>query len=173
MKITSLGQLSEELEGVLTALLRGYQELRGLAGEHREAIRRADTGAIGRAVARQTAVLQALADAEERRRALIAGATGVVTLPRTGRATTLSDVAAFVPEPARGRLLALAAELKEHMRAVQMQGTSLRAAATGLVAHMEGLMRQVGKQLSHAGTYSPRGVVDARVAVVSALDLRH
>ena len=173
MKIASLKQLAEELEVVLTALLRGYQELVELSGAHREAIRRADTQAIRRAVERQTLLLQDLGDAEERRRALVAGASGVVTLPRTGRATTLTDLAAFVPEPGRTRLLSLAGELRERMLVVQGPGTSLKAAATSLVAHMEGLMRQVGRQLSHAGTYSPRGVVDARVAVVSALDLRH
>jgi hypothetical protein len=33
-------------------------------------------------------------------------------------------------------------------------------------------MRQVGRQLSHAGTYSRRGYVDAGGMVVSAVDLR-
>ena len=45
-------------------------------------------------------------------------------------------------------------------------------ATVSLLAHMEGLMRHVGRRLSHAGTYGRRGVVEAGGVVVSCVDLR-
>jgi hypothetical protein len=37
---------------------------------------------------------------------------------------------------------------------------------------VEGLMRHVGRKLSHAGTYGRRGVVEAGQQVISALDMK-
>jgi hypothetical protein len=69
-------------------------------------------------------------------------------------------------------LMSKAAALKEQIAAVNEQTRTIKAATVSLVAHMEGLMRQVGRQLSHSGTYTKRGYVEAGGCVVSALDLR-
>jgi hypothetical protein len=49
---------------------------------------------------------------------------------------------------------------------------AVAAATRAMMLHVEGLMRQVDRHLSHAGTYGRRGTVEAGGPVLSALDLR-
>ena len=64
--------------------------------------------------------------------------------------------------------------LKTLMNELQRERGTVRAATESLLAHMEGLMRQVARKLSHAGTYGPQGAVGAgNQQVVSGLDVTH
>jgi hypothetical protein len=84
---------------------------------------------------------------------------------------TLTDLVGVCTDRDRLELQGLAKELKTRVMRTRELTQSLRSATTTLLAHMEGLMRQVGRHLSHAGTYSKRGVVEPAL-VVSAVDLR-
>ena len=66
----------------------------------------------------------------------------------------------------------LAERLRELLARLQREHAALKEASLALAGHMEGLMRQLSKRLSHAGTYGRTGMVESRVQVVSALDLR-
>ena len=87
-------------------------------------------------------------------------------------APTLRQIALSLPEPQRTRLSGQAERLREMMERVQRESGTVRAATRSLLAHMEGLMRQVARSLSHAGTYGSGGRVQAAHAVVSSLDVR-
>ena len=84
---------------------------------------------------------------------------------------TLSDLAKCTPGDVRGKLAAAAATLRALVTRVSQEAASLRSATMTLMAHMEGLMRQVARSLSHAGTYGQRGVV-AGNQIVTSLDVR-
>jgi hypothetical protein len=175
-----------ELETLLQQLLREHEELLVLAAAHREAISHADPHSLGSCVQRQNEVLQRVAELEKRRLGLMArlaekmkpltprnsaGGTrrGIETLPDR---PTVSWIARTLPEPIRSRLVALAERLRELLAHLQREHAALREASNALAAHMEGRMRQLARKLSHAGTYGRKGVVESRVQVVSALDLR-
>src|SRR5262249_51899410 len=93
---------------------------------------------------------------------------------------TLSDLAGRLPGAARGRVLSLGERLRALLSTLHREHEVLRTAAAALASHMDGLMRQIGRRLSHAGTYErPRqargeaaGPWPGAVApVVTALDM--
>jgi hypothetical protein len=55
---------------------------------------------------------------------------------------------------------------------VQEEQNLLRVVSRVLLAHMEGLMRQIAQSMSHSGTYARSGVVPSSPAVVTSLDLK-
>jgi hypothetical protein len=172
LPITGIHDLGTRLESLLQALTNLYTNLLDAAARHKDAMRRADPRAIETCLADQNQILEHIAEHERQRQTLVNSAMQVVTLPRTNRAITLTDLAQHLPEPSRSVVLRLAAALRELMAEAQRQHATLKAAASSLISHMEGLIRQVGRQLSHAGTYTRRGHVEAPVPVTTSLDLR-
>jgi hypothetical protein len=160
------------LEGLLADLASVYTSQAAHAAEHHAALRRADARAIQKAVEAQSHGAAALARLEQRRRELVAAAVArhPGLLKKSG-GVTLTDIARLTEEPHRERLLAMAAELKRLVTGVHEITGTIKSATLSLLAHMEGLMRQVGRQLSHAGTYSRRGFVESNTTVLSGLDL--
>ena len=119
------------------------------------------------------AVLAEIATLEERRRSLVntmLSLGGIRKVSGTGP-ITLTDIAHQMPEPARTRLVELARDVRLAVEKAADQQRTLRAATATLLAHMEGLMRQVAQRLSHAGTYGRRGLIESVPAVISGLDL--
>ena len=153
----------DELDAVLRGLVGEHEQLLLFAAEHRRAIATADVSALHSCIGRQNTVVQRIADLERRRQAATASHSP---------SQTISNLAASAPEPARTRLLTLSATLRDLINRLHKEHRVMRDAAESLSSHMEGLMRQVCRKLSHAGTYARSGAVDARVQVVSALDLK-
>jgi hypothetical protein len=172
--VLTASALCERLESLLDAFATAYTRLAEHTGAHREALRAADAAALADATAAQTRCIDTMAKLEQQRRELVAAACTRFAPLAGKRATaiTLTDLCACVPPHDRERLAAKAKELRTLIERVNEQTTTIKAATVSLVAHMEGLMRQVGRQLSHAGTYTRRGYVEAGGCVVSALDLR-
>jgi hypothetical protein len=166
--------LGERLEALLDGLAAAYARLGEHAAAHHEAIRTADAPAMAAATEAQSRSVETLARLEQQRRELVAASCTRFAPLASKRATaiTLTDLCGCVAAGDRGRLTAKAAALRSLIQNVNEQTTTIRAATVSLVAHMEGLMRPVGRQLSHAGTYTRRGYVEAGGMVVSALDLR-
>lgn len=166
--------IADQLGTLLTRLTERYTRAHRLLGEHREAIRRADGDAVAALVEQQATVLADIESLDKRRRDLIAATAAAFphVIVERGKPVTLTQLASILPEADRARLTASAENLRRLAQDVKDRTASIRAATATLLAHMEGLVRQVGKQLSHAGTYGRRGVVESGSAVLSALDLR-
>ncbi|HRJ50481.1 MAG: flagellar export chaperone FlgN [Phycisphaeraceae bacterium] len=164
---------AEALESLLHDLTVAHERLWRSSSGLREAIRSADPSGVERATADQSASLGAIADLEERRRALVGEITSIGACPAgfAGRPVTLTDLASMAPEPCRARLMEAAECLRRCVAQAAEAQRTLRSASSSLLAHMEGLMRQVAQRLSHAGTYGRRGVIEGSPAVVSGLDL--
>lgn len=167
-----------ELESLLSSLLSEHEAWLGEVRAHRDAVRRADGAGVQEKSQRQARLLERIAGLEEKRAGLInrvaASADFQVAEASGGRAKgplTLRGIAEMLDEPQRSRLLAWAQRLRALIEQVQTENRTVRAAATSLMAHMEGLMRQVARRLSHAGTYGSRGIVEACPGVATAVDL--
>ncbi|GJQ31052.1 MAG: hypothetical protein HBSAPP03_29360 [Phycisphaerae bacterium] len=166
--------LAEELDALLDEYAGRHERWLALAMAHREAIRTADGAGVAKAASAQGTLLEEIAGLESRRGALVNAAAGMLPGLRATRRgpITLRDVAAALPVAGAAGLLAKAERLRELVRRTNEETAGVAGATRAMLGHLEGLMRHVARQLSHAGTYSRRGVVDAGGAVVSALDLR-
>ncbi|MBC7834009.1 MAG: flagellar export chaperone FlgN [Phycisphaerales bacterium] len=169
--------LAERLEALLTELLVEHEQLLTLSRSQRAAMSRADSAALQACTLAQSEVFQRIAEIEKRRLIVAAGLADRLGLPATLRQDnsvkpTVTWLAGLLPDPFKSRLTALAGRLKELLLVLRREQRAVRDAATALAAHMDGLMKQVGRKLSHAGTYGRSGVVQSPVQVVSALDLR-
>lgn len=162
--------LSEELRGLLQALLERHEALLQHTLHHHEAIRQADTRRCEQIVRDEQATLAAIADLELKRQSLVARAAREIT-PTPKNLSRLSDIALHCPDAERTELLELSARLRQTIERLQQEQNLLRVVSRVLMAHMEGLMRQVARSLSHAGTYGQRGVV-AGNQIVTSLDVR-
>ncbi len=160
------------LESLLTGLLEAHERLLAISFAQREAVRSADAARVQATGEAQAQVLGDIAALEDRRRVLVGELTAGYPR-RTGNAgpVTLSELARQMPEPQRTRLIELAFQVRKAVEAAADQQRTLKAATTSLLAHMEGLMRQVAQRLSHAGTYGRRGMIESAPAVMSGLDL--
>ncbi|MCC6677061.1 MAG: flagellar export chaperone FlgN [Phycisphaerales bacterium] len=161
-------QLAAELDALLTASLEENKGLLELAARHRAALRRADGAAAHACAEEQDGCLRRLADLDRRRLELIAA----FGRARAGQKppSTISDLAESVAEPERTRLREKATAVRELMARIRGEYQTIQIATRSLLAHMEGLMRQVGRQLSQSGTYGRRGYVEAGAAAC-AIDL--
>lgn len=160
--------LPGELERLLAGLIAAHEDLLRLAVEHRAAIATADSARLQTCIESQQRTLGRLAELDLQRRRLTAAAA----LPSDVQ-PTLSVLAERLPEPVRGRALAAAGRLRELINAVHREARTVRQATHALLGHMEGLMRQIGRRLSEAGTYGRAGGVIAAPPLPCALDVRH
>lgn len=160
---------AEELDQVLRGLIAAHEELLALATAHRSAIGRADVRALADVTNAQAAVMERVGELERQRQAIVAvmaRASGVSGRP------TVTQLVKLLEDPIRARLAALADRLREVLNRLHAEHKALREAAEALSGHMEDLMRQVCRKLSHAGTYARSGVVDTSAPVMTALDVR-
>lgn len=153
--------LGTELEALLAKLLQAHERLLQAIEQHRIALSHASGDEIRAAVEQETTALVEIADLE-RARATLVGANE----PRT-----LSQLAETLPEPARDRILGMAAQLRELIQVLRTRQAIVRSATRSLLSHTHGLMAQVGAALSHAGTYGRAGRVQSTTPACAALDL--
>jgi hypothetical protein len=158
-----------ELETLLDQLTMAHESMLELARRHKQAIAEADADEIGRCAARQRELIDTIAQLESSRAALIAEALGRETTDQAP--PTLSELASRVSGPARDRLMSSAARLRDLIQTIAEENKAVRHATHALLAHMEGLVRQVGAALSPAGTYGRKGRADRGAAIPSGIDI--
>ncbi len=156
---------SGPVEALLLNLVRLHEELVHASGAHREAIRQADTTAIGKAREQVEAVCAQIANLDQERQAI------VKAMAPENPDATLTFLATRLAEPERSRSLELAKTLRELIIKARTDQRRLRAATDSMLRHVRGVVQQVQQSLNHAGTYGRGGCVDAGVAVVSGIDM--
>lgn len=183
-----------ELDRALGNLISEHEQLLQLARLHREAIANADVSAMHRCLEAQESHLQRVREHESRRQAAIRAIQGdfgtAASTSRTALAKNAgkpapqsADIAAESPsrlsiiaqrasEPVRSRLISLGERLRDLLNALHLEHRAIHQAAETLSSHMEGLMRQICRHLSHAGTYGRTAAIDTSTPVVTVLDLR-
>jgi len=165
----------EQLDAVLRALLAEHEKLLALAGDHGRAIAQADAAALSTVLIAQSAAVSRISMLERQRQSIVGEiirSSGIKPTAKGATGPTMSEVAAHAPEPLRSHLASVAAALRELLNKLHREHLAIRKAAEMLSMHMEGLMRQVCRGLSHTGTYARCGSIDSSVQVVSAVDVR-
>lgn len=168
-------RVASELREVLEGLGAEYAALVRILTEHAQAIRSADVPGIGRCAAAQEETLTRLSRLDQRRREVVAGACACLPglADQARRATlTVTQVAAALPGRDADALTALCERVKSLVAQSKALTEAVRISTVSLMQHVEGVMRQVSRKLSHAGTYGRRGVVETTQQVVTSLDMR-
>lgn len=167
-------RLADEVSSLLDALTLTYTRLEASGTDQREAIRSADTQRLAHANAQQERASADLSKLDAKRREIVGLACSTFTELRTKPATTttLRDLVRCTPASQREGLASRAEALRALIARVQTQQSSLSGIAQGLLSHAEGVLRQVARSISHAGTYGPKGYVEAGGSVTTSLDLR-
>jgi len=166
-----MNDVTERFESLLRLMIVLHERMLDRVRDHRAAISLADTDGIRASLESQAELMNQIAAADQDRLVLITELAQTLG-SRMPAHPTLSALAEQMPEPEL--TVALSARLKTVMGELQRERGTVRAATESLLAHMEGLMRQVARKLSHAGTYGPQGAVCAgNQQVVSGLDVTH
>lgn len=160
------------LTSLLSDMLDANAALHSNLAEQRKALREADPHRSRVLTEAHAGIVTRLATLDQRRRELVVNLCKTLALPKPTRTPTLSDLARQLPEPDRSRVLTIAHKVREHIERVHHESASLRSAARTLAAHMEGLLRHVGRQFTTAGVYSPRGQLAPGGSFAVALDLK-
>ncbi|MEQ8850417.1 MAG: flagellar export chaperone FlgN [Phycisphaerales bacterium] len=165
-------QLFAGLEGVLTELVREHERLEALTREHRVAIQKLDQARLKSAITGTAESIQRIARLEERRCQLLK-IQPVKPGEKVEGQPSVAEVAELMDEERRGRVLDLAARLRELLEAIRRRHAAIKRASETLSAHMQGLIHQVAAELTGTGTYSRAGRIEtgARPAV-SGVDVR-
>ena len=159
---------ARELESLVTRLHSAHERWLDALTSHESAVRRADPAAMELAAGAGRAAMSEIAALEQERRAFVEGA-----IARGWRGpVTIGAMAASLDEPSRSRLEAAARSLRRAIVGVQRRAEVLGGAVHAMLGHVDGLMRQVARRLSHAGTYGRRGMVEASSGVAAAVDVR-
>jgi len=158
-------------EAILGSLIETHEQMLAVALDHRAAISRADAVAVQACVGQQAVLSARVATLETERRAVTAAlAPGGPGSP----SPTIATVAQKLPEPARGRILAAAARLRDVLIRLQRENHILRTATQSLMAHMDGLIQQVARALSQTRLYSPQGRIHTGASLQACgIDLTH
>tara|TARA_A100000171_G_C2136963_1_gene151076 strand:+ start:3497 stop:4024 length:528 start_codon:yes stop_codon:yes gene_type:complete len=153
----------DRLDAILSQLEDEHGVLLGLAHEHKEALTHADVHALQRITMRTSETLMRIAKIEQQRQAMIA--------KRDEPVDTLDQLLNRFGDDDRTRINERRTRMKELIQRVREEQEAVKHASEQLAMHMKGLMKQVSASLSHSGTYSRAGSVDAgRTQVVSGLD---
>jgi hypothetical protein len=171
----ALAAAAEQLDSVLRQLVAAHEELLRLAGAQRSAISRADVRSLTDVMSAQSAVAERVVDLERQRQGVVAAMVklaGPAGAPGASGRPTVTQLIRSLADPMRSRLLIVADRLRDILNRLHAEHMALRDAAEALSSHMEGLMRQVCRKLSHAGTYARSGAIDTNSPVMTALDIR-
>lgn len=171
--------MSEPMLRLLREMLIEHEQLLSLAALHRDAIARADGGAIGACLKQQNAIVQRIGELEKRRLALMGRYSEQMGNVREGEADgtgkggggDMRSMAGALPEADRSRVMAMADRLRGLIERVQREHRAIRSASETLAEHMRGLIQQVRGRLSCAGTYGRGGAVEAGGRVYTSVDV--
>lgn len=158
------------LESVLQRQLAGHEQLLALLQRKREALRAGDLDRIMELCELENEHIQSISELEKRRLELAARVTLLVQ-PGAPEPMRLEALAAHLPEPQRGRLLALRQTLLGRMGEVKRQTSIARRATEALMRHMQSLVQTVGALSTGVSTYSRHGARPQQATAVSTISL--
>jgi len=153
----------EQLETVLGELRRLHDELSLVVRNKLESIRKADTDAIRSATTREEFLIGRIREQDGMRKQLLEliGKALDVPAPRA-RVMTIREVAAHVTEPARSRLLALAAALRERVRETAEGNRVAAVVSHEMLRHFRQVYEVMARVDDSPAVYSRTGRAERR-----------
>lgn len=160
------------LEQLLADFIEAHQDMLDVTRAQREAVSAADAARLAACTSKQAEIAGRIATLEQRRREIVVEMLrSHPSLARPGTQPSLASLCPVLPEPAKRRAGELASRLRELLKTIKREAGALRIATSTIVAHMDGLMTQIGRRLSHDGTYDRAGSTGSGPNVVSGIDL--
>ncbi len=151
-----MDKIIAKLEEVLLSEIGSHERLLAAIRRKVDACRKARHDDMENQCRLENQELQALAQCEKQRLQLVADLTRAVD-PLAKAPIRMGDLAARLPEPARGRLLALRAQLRTRAEEVKRESSVARQAAETLLRHMQGMVQAIGGAITGIVTYNRRG----------------
>jgi hypothetical protein len=165
-------QLAALVRGFLESLAAAYAQALVAIEAQRSALRAADTAALAHATRQSEQAALKLSNLDQSRRELIVQAQRLFPALAGSNITTISAVIGCFDPSLATPLAKLCQSTREAGATLAASSGQVRTAVVSIAAHIQGMMQQVGKKLSHAGTYGRRGRVEQHGVVVSALDVK-
>lgn len=163
-------QLLERVENALKQSLERHDQLVALMQRKREAFRAGDTTLLTDLCRLENVQVQAISELEKSRLALVGDLT-LKAVPGATEPMKLAELAERFPEPTRGRLLVLRAQLLDKMEAVREQASVARRASESLLNHVNGLVRTIATVSQGGPAYAPTGRGHEKPAALSTISL--
>jgi hypothetical protein len=155
-----------KLEDLLHREIDAHQRLLALVARKLKALSSADQKQVVACLKEENQQVQAIGELAKARLVVVAELTQCVD-PAAKEPLRLGDLAARLPEPARGRLLVLRQELRARMEQLRRETGITRQAAQALVGHMHGLVRSVSEAMTGIGVYGRGGTLPRAATVIS------
>lgn len=165
-----MDQKIDQLEAILAQMLDEHDQLDKLLVRKREALRQADHDLIIACSEQENHRVQAIAELEKKRAALV-GELTLMLQPTAAEPMRLLELAQQLPEPARGRLLVRREALRKRMIEVRERSNVVQRAAQALAQHMHGLVQTIGTAMSGAGAYAAGGRLPAKATAISTFSM--
>lgn len=143
------------LQAILVREIGLHRELLALAGDKRESILEGDLEKLEKAVAAEKRLV-AMIEGEERKR------QAVMPLLKSGldldnSTERLEEIIRFFPDPERGEMAAVRAELLETVEAAQRKSRHNAELLKASLAHVEAFLRSVAESAKADSTYGRNG----------------
>ena len=145
-----------QLEEVLHAEIAAHERLLAAIRRKVDACRKARRDDVEAQCRLENQELQALAQCEKQRLQLVADLTRAID-PGARKPLRMGEMAAKLPEPARGRLTKLRDQLRASAEQVKRDSGVARQAAEALMRHMQGIVQAIGGAITGIVTYNRRG----------------
>jgi len=159
-----------QLEALLVDQLQHHERMLELLDRKRVALRHANHAVVTDCSYQENQQLQKVSELEKQRLKIIADLT--LMLDRDAKQPlTLMELAERMPEPTRGRLLVLRAQLRDRMQQVQKKTAVTRRATDTLVNHMQGLIQKVTAVCSGVSVYNATGAPPKKAMSVSTFSM--
>lgn len=152
------------LESVLGELSTAHEELLALIAAHRRALARADAAGIQECLTQQGVIAARMSKLESARAQVTTQLTG-------GRDARIGDLVALLPAPYSDRIAVSAGRLRSLAAQIKRENNIVRMATGALIGHIEGLMQQIARAMSRAGTYGRGGRIETHEPLPCGVDL--
>ncbi len=160
-----------ELELILRGLLEEHRRLLDAVDGKRDALRVADLARIAELCEEERRIIGRVQQLEALRRALLDRIAGTVGRTR-GAEVTVRDITGRLAEATRGRIEALAAQLRDLVETVKQSSAVVREAAETLNRHLAGIVNTIHHALGRHTVYTASGNVDPGTAVALQVDVK-
>ncbi|MEM8782171.1 MAG: flagellar export chaperone FlgN [Planctomycetota bacterium] len=165
-----LRQTLERLESTLRESVDRQRQLTDLLKRKSDAMKRGDANLMADLTRVENAHVQAISEIEKSRLQLVADLTLLLDA-EAKEPLKLGELAERFPEPNRGKLLVMRAQLLEAMRAVQAESAVVKRASDTLAKHVAGLVRTLANVSHGHAAYGPVGRTPQQPAPMSTLSL--
>lgn len=160
-----MDELLARIETLLAEQVQRHESLLELIQQKKQALRSASASRVAELCRLENEKVQLISEAEKLRLTLVAEATKKIA-PDAAAPLNLRELAERLPEPQRGRLLVLRAELRNRMERVRDEAAVVRRATEALLRHMQGLAQTIGGAVTGVATYTRRGDMTPSVMAI-------